>query len=168
VGEAHPTEQFIVVTRIQTRETETMKTDVEIKALPAEEMMVHRNFRGKNFMVQISRWQFQPDSDKYNWNLYCYLYPEHPLFETFKTESYDQEGVGFFDWHGGATLLEFCYGRKKWLEKFSVEDVPHRTAVKIGCDYMHHGDDAFSEWETPSPVLLAHARELFSILNQGG
>lgn len=143
-----------------------MKTDVETQALPAEEMTIHRNFRGKNFMVQISRWQFQQGSDKYNWNLYCYIYPDHPLFDTFQTEDYDQGSVQFFDWHGGATLMEFCYGRKKWNEKISAEDMPHRTAVKIGCDYMHHGDDEFSYWETPCPRLMADARELFSILTE--
>jgi hypothetical protein len=143
-----------------------MNSTSTVAQFPTEEMMIHRNFRGKHFMVQISRWQFQSDSERFNWNLYCYIYPDHPRFDLFEIEDYDSEAVRFFDWHGGATLMEFCYGHAKWSDKFTLESVPNRVAVKIGCDYLHHGDDAFSVCSEPSPVLLTHARELFAALSE--
>lgn len=73
-----------------------------------------------------------PNEGPHRWNIYAYIYPPHPLFQSLITEGRTAIPKEM-PLHGGASLFSYC--------RHEGEEI---TAVKIGVDYNHHQDDRFS------------------------
>lgn len=122
--------------------------------------------------VNVAHWSFQTDGeskrDAYdrvqtganNWNVYAWIYPEHPLFEKLSAHTSGDDGESYaltsdMPLHGGQTFftLHHAAGGKV-------------TSVQIGCDYMHHMDDRFNEYATREEAreVFADAEELHAWL----
>lgn len=104
------------------------------------------------FTLEIVRWESPaietPDWSKpleYKWNLYAYIYREHPLFGefSFNSREYLEKSVVMdMPFHGGCTFLEYNYvDHEGYGEKEKVYEIPEKVSVKIGCDYSHYGDE---------------------------
>lgn len=122
--------------------------------------------------VKVVRWSFRteddPKLDEYDrlhtgancWNVYAYIYPEHPLFEKLSahtsgdnSESYGL--TGSMPLHGGQTFFELNYGADNKVE-----------SVQVGCDYMHLGDDRFNGYATREDAceVFSDAEDLHAYL----
>ncbi|MDR1190652.1 MAG: hypothetical protein LBK60_03170 [Verrucomicrobiales bacterium] len=84
---------------------------------------------GKNFVVELAH---RFDGNFNIWNLYAYIYPEHKLFKKISCD----KDVDMLPMHGGITYFRFvsCHENK---------DVFSHTAIQVGCDYHHYGDDRY-------------------------
>jgi hypothetical protein len=125
---------------------------------------------GKDFLIEVVRWEtiteeklkeIQSKIPSYNegrfvWNVYCYIYPKHPLFIKLDTE--DMFNGRIENFHGGCTF-------SKWHRSADGEI----TAKQYGCDYNHYQDDRFTHIENPERayVVFHDAEALFKELTGG-
>jgi predicted NBD/HSP70 family sugar kinase len=100
---------------------------------------------GKDFAVEIVRWSMLPEDKyvemkekipfysqgNYVWNIYCYIYPKHKLFDTLKEE--DIYGGRDLYFHGGSTYCQWHRDREGNLQ-----------SKQYGCDYNHWGDEEYT------------------------
>ena len=122
--------------------------------------------RGKDFLIEVVRWETIPkekweemrlrvglDTGRFVWNVYCYIYPKHPLFSKFEKE--DMFGCPIENFHCGCTFA-------KWYrdEKSEV------TCKTYGCDYNHLHDERFTYIEKPEMAIsvFCDAEALFKEL----
>jgi hypothetical protein len=121
--------------------------------------------RGKDFLIEVVRWESMTeetynrikneiglDNGRYVWNIYCYIYPKHRLFEGISGEGDCPVNV----FHGGCTF-------EKWNTKLNGEV----TSKQYGCDYNHYGDDGYTWMETPMQAITIFndAQEIFEELS---
>lgn len=124
--------------------------------------------RGNNFYVEVVRWEIMSaekfdeykqkwgsDTGRFVWNVYCYLYPNHPLFNASEKEDMFDCPVNSF--HGGSTFAE-------WYRK---EDGTV-SCKKYGCDYNHYQDEDFTHMESPNDAyeVFMDAENLFNELSK--
>jgi hypothetical protein len=98
-----------------------------------------------------SRWG--SDTGRFVWNVYCYIYPKHPLFD--KLDKEDIFGCPIDNFHGGCTY-------SRWARKPDGEI----TCKQYGCDYNHYQDEHFTFIENPeyATTVFADAEALFNEL----
>ena len=109
--------------------------------------------RSKLFVIVVCRWSYV-GSRKNNWNIYCYIFPEHPLFKTLIESTVYSPPI---DFHGGCTYF-------KWFRNEQGEV----TSKQYGCDYSHYGDESFDNYMTPEQAseVFYDAEELFRFLSE--
>ena len=122
--------------------------------------------RGKDFLMEVVRWETMPkekyeelkakcslDEGRFIWNVYCYIYPPHPLFN--KAEKEDIYDCPIDNFHGGCTFSKWHMGTDSGI-----------TSKQYGCDYNHYRDDRFTHIENPERAyeVFADAEELFKEL----
>lgn len=110
--------------------------------------------RGTDFMVEVYHYTEQvrdatswygDGEGPHRWNVYAFIYPTHPHFAAFvRGEGMWHEAGSMLGFHGGVSLLEF----PQYDDKV--------TSVKVGCDYNHLHDDAYTRMEKRE-----HAVEIF-------
>lgn len=90
------------------------------------------------------------------WFIYVYLYPKHPLFEgNSRSDEYSSEtGINF---HCGCTYKDRMFDSNGNIK-----------CVKIGCDYVHYGDDIYSEIDVSDThnFIKSDAEEIFKTLKE--
>ena len=100
--------------------------------------------RGKNFTMQIVRWETMSEESfnkmnldigtytgRYVWNVYFYLFPKHRLFA--ETIEDDMNDCPVNNLHYGCTFSRWHYNEDGEI-----------TAKQYGCDYNHYTDERFS------------------------
>lgn len=87
--------------------------------------------RGKDCLVSVEHRidDDAPDRGPNRWNIYAYVYAEHPLFAKFEGDSIYQAATADMPLHGGCSYL--YYHRDKGGAVRSVQ---------VGCDYNHLHD----------------------------
>lgn len=117
--------------------------------------------RHKTFSVEIVHRKDEPGmlfaGDQGNrWFIYVYLYPKHPLFEgNSRSDEYSSEtGINF---HCGCTYKDRIF-----------ENNGNIKCVKLGCDYVHYGDDFYSEIDVTDThnFVKSDAEEIFKTLKE--
>lgn len=123
--------------------------------------------RGKDFLIEVVRWEtmteeiykkLQKDiglnNGRYVWNIYCYIYSKHKLFDAILGEEYEDCPVPF---HGGCTLSQ-------WNRKQDGTV----TSKQYGCDYNHYQDEHFTFIEKPEEAyeVFNDAEEIFNELSE--
>lgn len=106
--------------------------------------------RGDDFLISVKHWKSESyieDKIINHWNVYAYIYPEHPYFNVIKESSihyfpYDEIDV----LHKGCTFFQ-----KHFSEKFEL------TSIQFGSDYGHLYDERFEDYETEDD-----AKEVFN------
>lgn len=90
---------------------------------------------------------------EYTWNVYVYLQNSHSLFHKI-LENYHEDVSKYISFHGGCTFSE-------WSSSFLKE------YKKLGCDYIHFGDERFSFMSTPEEAkeIFDDADKLFEFFN---
>jgi len=92
----------------------------------------------ENCNLEVVRWEHKIPKDmeyllsggKYIWNIYCYIFPGHSLFnQSEKEEIFDCP----IEFHGGCTYV-------RWNRNFENEI----TCKCYGNDYNHYGDEYLS------------------------
>jgi hypothetical protein len=95
---------------------------------------------GDTFLIEVVRWSSPEYSQDYteilgqkqHWNVYAYIYPEHPLFDKLdKTHSnwYNQP-IHHLNFHCGCTFMQWYVNEKGEF-----------TSAKLGSDYGHYRDN---------------------------
>lgn len=113
--------------------------------------------RGTNFLVEVYHyWEgihdFAPGDGGHRWNVYAYIYPDHPHFAKFEGLSLYQDAAKVLHLHLGATHISMPFYEGK------------QTCVKVGSDYNHlHDDFTFVDSGGDHPVFQ-DAQELFDQL----
>jgi hypothetical protein len=84
--------------------------------------------------VEIVRWGRE---ENYCWNVYCYIFPTHSLFNKIKgyKNYYKHKELEKLPFHGGIT-----YG-----EKIKSNNTNKIVSIKIGSDYQHCDDNRFKK-----------------------
>jgi hypothetical protein len=107
--------------------------------------------REKHFLVEICHWYSEPykdwnDGDGGNrWNVYCYIYPEHPLFKKIKPNGgMWQDALSRLPLHRGVTYFEPNYNNVVI------------ASYKIGCDYNHLYSDEFTHMTIKDANRIKH------------
>ena len=101
----------------------------------------------KKYMVQIKTWNRGSEENK--WNVYCYLYPGHPLCNSADAQSILND---YFHW--GITF-----------EHIRREGNGIITTVQLGSDYEHLDDDYSHCSELfQVPEIVADAKILYDFL----
>lgn len=97
----------------------------------------------KNFGVQIVHYvepgEVTYDDGRQRWNVYAYIYPDHPHFKNFSGPNMWQDAATAMPFHAGPSFLQWFY---------FADGSP--ASVKVGSDYHHLGDDHFSFIDSPS------------------
>jgi hypothetical protein len=121
--------------------------------------------KGENFLIEVVRWEKMTqevheemrrkiglDDGRFVWNIYCYIYPKHRLFN----EILQEEDCPINCFHGGQTLAHW-----------HIKADGTVTAKQYGCDYAHWGDEHFSFMEQPEEAteIFNDAEDLFNILS---
>ncbi len=110
--------------------------------------------RGENFTIEVHRHSVLMASygqGVWRWCVYVYVFPTHPLYDSFDVE----EGLsGDFDempLHGGCTYFKM-FGETK----------------KIGCDYNHAWDERYTHMETMEDAssIFRDADQLFNYFQE--
>jgi hypothetical protein len=114
--------------------------------------------RGKDFLVVVKRHNGTSDAfcGPNRWNVYAYIYPEHPHFAKFDGPDMWQEAATAMPLHKYPSLLEYPMYEGKV------------TSVKVGSDYHHLHDDRFTHYATEADAreVFEDARRLFDWLTQ--
>lgn len=119
------------------------------------------NKRGNGFLVEVYHYtQAVSESGCYDadlghrWNVYAYIYPQHPRFSQFAGPSLFQDATGGLSLHGGCSFLQYPMYEGKV------------TCVKVGADYNHLHDTWFTRYATPEEAyeVFEDAQLLFDIL----
>lgn len=110
---------------------------------------------GRNFVVEIScHIEAHDEHAPYRWCTYAYVYPKHPLFDSFKV-------------HGTLFDQPYIDGAHSYTSFFKVHRKPNGdiTSFQIGWDYNHHGDDWFCESEL-SGAVFSDANTMIAALTE--
>ena len=103
--------------------------------------------RGKGFNILIIH-DYSEILNEHSWCLYVLIFPSHPLYEEAckNTRSYDTDlGDKIYpNFHCGCTYYD-----------------KQSTYVKIGCDYMHVGDEELWHESTMPAQVDLDAEELY-------
>ena len=117
--------------------------------------------RGKNFLVVVKHHtvglsDIDPCDGGHRWNVYAFIYPDHPHFAAFKGPDMWQAAACALPLHGGPTFLQYPMFDGKV------------TAVHVGCDYHHLHDDRFTRMATKEDAVkvFADADTLFNWLQE--
>ena len=117
--------------------------------------------RSDKFAVELRHWSYEdswkPKGVNNVWNLYCYIYKDHPLFNLIdKDGGTDQDIFYKIEMHGGCTFFQ-----------------PHTVegevrSYQIGCDYNHYGDEAYQEMSADDGIgyMIFHAENLYNLLQR--
>ena len=101
--------------------------------------------RGEDFNIEVTRWEYvSSEGPHYNWNVYCYIFPKHKLFDIPLTESMSDCPVN--NLHCGCTLA-------RWNKDASNEVM----SKQYGSDYSHILDDGMERVKDPG-----YARNVFN------
>lgn len=95
-------------------------------------------YRCRSFSVEIQGWQ---RDQKFGWNVYAYIFEEHPYFK-------DVRKALDLHFHGGPTLEQLIHESPAQGIRYSFQS--EHSYLKIGSDYQHLYDDWF---ETQDPVF---------------
>lgn len=123
--------------------------------------------RGKDFQIEIVRWETMSE-EQYNkmksigaafngrfiWNVYCYIYPNHRLFNVPKEEDLCDCPVN--NLHGGCTFAQWHRNTEGNI-----------MSKQYGSDYNHYHDEHFTYIERPEDAfeVFNDAQELFEELS---
>lgn len=113
------------------------------------------------FAVELKHWSYE-DSYKSNgvnnvWNLYCYIYKDHPLFNLIDKDSdYDQDICRKIPMHYGCSFFQ----------RHIVEG--EVRSYQIGCDYNHYGDQFYQDLSADDgdDYMIFHAENLYNLLQR--
>jgi hypothetical protein len=100
-----------------------------------------------NCCVEVVHWlddqQQYTETGPHRWAVYAYIYPQHPHFARFSGNSGLQPATQAMPLHGGATFLRYqC--------RTATGEV---SSVKVGADYNHLFDEAFTFYATPEQAV---------------
>ena len=122
--------------------------------------------RGQHFTIEVSHHNLGYEDAHtrrglHRWCVYAYIYPTHPHFANFSGDNMWQEAATDLPLHGGPTLLRWHY-RKDENTPAAVA-----TAVQVGADYNHLGDDdyTFISAKDDAGAVFADAEDLFDWLS---
>jgi len=129
-----------------------------MKEFKLDTVLNEYRYKSSNFMVEICHWKNTssivfPIENK--WNVYVYVYDNHPLFNDITSESLSDYGSVSFPLHSGASYHRWFFDNKgKCLYK------------KIGSDYGHVWDERYSSYETLNEAYQVEkdAKELFEFM----
>ena len=122
---------------------------------------------GKDFYIEVVRWESMTAEEyesmrergmafngRFIWNIYCYLYPDHPRFNLAKEEDMCDCPINSF--HYGCTYAK----RNRSIDGTVI-------CKRYGNDYNHYGDDHFTYIEKPEDAfqIFSDADELFEELS---
>lgn len=123
--------------------------------------------------VEVAHWSFRSEGsaliDKYDrpvtganvWNVYAWIYPSHPLFAKYAAHTAgDKDSYALtkdMPLHGGQTFFQRHHAADGTV-----------TAVQVGCDYMHYGDEHFNNYTTREEAdeVFADATRLHAWLTE--
>lgn len=100
-------------------------------------------YKGSNFMVEICHWK-NPDSFVFpienKWNVYAYVYDNHPSFDLITSESLFDYGSVVFPLHSGASYHRWLFDKNgKCIYKKTGSDYGHAWDEKyIGIDKLEY------------------------------
>lgn len=108
---------------------------------------------GKNFLVEVVRWQ-SPEYDidysevisyKNHWNVYAYIYPKHPLFDKLdKTHTqWFRQPIDNLHFHRGCSYMQ-------WY----IDQTGEYTAVQLGAGNGHIATKDEAWWMFRDAKLL--------------
>lgn len=120
---------------------------------------------GENFLVQVNHYTQELHRDaklmgegENRWNVYAYIYPQHPHFAAFDgTETMFQDAASTLPLHRGPSFCRI--------------HIDHSTgeicSYQVGSDYNHLYDDHFCHAETADEAqeVFRDADELFNWLS---
>lgn len=119
---------------------------------------------GKDFLVTVTRHSTTPSAiDPYEgphrWAVYVYVYPKHPVFDTFESESNYQPATNAMPLHGGCSFF-----------RVHLDKRGDKASVQVGADYHHLHDDEFTHYATKddAAVVFSDAECLFDYLTEKG
>lgn len=114
---------------------------------------------GKDFTVEVYHY-IEPgpesyDDGRHRWNVYAYVYPNHPHFKKFSGPAMCQDAATAMPFHAGPSFLRWFY-----------DDDGKPVSVKVGSDYHHLGDDGYSFVKTEAEAfgIFDDAAQLFDWL----
>ena len=114
---------------------------------------------GEHFLIEIYHY-IAPgpesyDDGRHRWNVYAYVYPNHPHFKNFSGSAMWQDAATAMPFHAGPSFLRWFY-----------DDDGKPVSVKVGSDYHHLGDDHFSFMAAPleASQVFDDADQLFDWL----
>ncbi len=117
---------------------------------------------GNGFLVVVTRhWttsiSYGEEGMVNRWCVYAYIYPSHPLFKVACEKSGNEEPLIGLPFHGGISLKRLHFNEKHEI-----------TAVQLGADYGHCGDERFEQYRTKEDacVVFCGAFLLFNRLNE--
>ncbi len=95
------------------------------------------------------------DDGRHRWNVYAYVYPNHPHFKNFSGPAMWQDAATAMPFHAGPSFLRWFY-----------DDDGKPVSVKVGSDYHHLGDDGYSFVKTEAEAfgIFDDAAQLFDWL----
>ena len=123
--------------------------------------------RGKDFLIEVVRWETinasklleikakipSYDTGRFIWNVYCYIYPKHPLFNKPQTED-------MFDCPVKSLNCGCTYAR------WSRDKDGEIQCKQYGSDYVHIWDEGMDKIENPEYAyrVFNDAEDLFNEL----
>lgn len=107
--------------------------------------------RGDGFLVEIKRWVSAGNN---HWNVYAYIFPEHPIFKQIKSEKLWVD-------HDIAEYFHFGPSFHKWHKSDG-----HITCKQIGSDYEHYQDHYERMERVENSEIEYDAEELFEYLQE--
>ncbi|MFA7115458.1 MAG: hypothetical protein WC214_08380 [Candidatus Omnitrophota bacterium] len=112
-------------------------------------------YRSTLFAVDVVHWQ-EAHSTAHRWNVYVYIYPDHPMFDKIEKEHTRLVSLPL---HGGASYHEWFYD--------STGAVIYK---KIGSDYQHAYDSRFAGYSTEDEAweVFRDAEELIQFMESEG
>ena len=90
-------------------------------------------YRSTLFAVDVVHWQ-ETHSTAHHWNVYVYIYPDHPMFDKIEEERIRLVSLPL---HGGVSYHEWFYN-----------STGAAICKKIGSDYQHAHDSRFTGYST--------------------
>lgn len=110
------------------------------------------------FRIEVKHWKWGyrarvVTGRTHNWNMYIDIPADSWLFREIMKDGLDTDLVHSIPLHGGITLSDLTYAP---VPTYTTPDpvilTPRPPAfLRLGCDYMHYGDDRFS--------LMSNAQE---------
>lgn len=117
---------------------------------------------GNSFLVTVYHFNMTqrsaPELKNY-WNVYVYIYPEHPLFKEIEGIKINSSWQCPFSeyFHGGCSFF-----RRHYNDRGEI------TSFQFGSDYNHLGDDMFSYYKSEDDAreVFLDAEKLFNYMNE--
>lgn len=118
--------------------------------------------RGKKFLVEVKHWvapgPTQIDDGRQRWNVYAYIYQDHPFFEKINPKGgMAQPALKVLPFHSYVSFF------KVWYEEGSSKI----GSFQIGSDYGHIHDEKYSFFKTKeeSYQIFNDAADLYEWLS---